>query len=30
MGTRFAIEIPKTQWQVGTPGGIDNKQLLLA
>jgi signal transduction histidine kinase len=30
MGTRFAIEIPKTQWQVGTDGGVDNKQLLLA
>jgi signal transduction histidine kinase len=30
MGTRFAIEIPKTQWQVGTPRGVDNKHLLLA
>jgi two-component system, NtrC family, sensor kinase len=25
VGTRFAIEIPKTQWQVGTHGAVDDK-----
>jgi signal transduction histidine kinase len=30
MGTRFAIEIPQTQWQEGKHGSVDNQHLLLA
>jgi signal transduction histidine kinase len=29
MGTRFAIEIPQTQWQEGTHGAVDDKHLPL-